>query len=283
MKSTVRTRRRPVPDPNDVLLAKSDVQRLANLSRRLIQVIAAILAAGFAFLILGPEKVVDFLKSTDDTAGLKIGLFLYYTSWVFGAKFDVDIEERVYAGDSLRGVLDWKTIGVLSVFTLVMMLFFFLHKRPQFFGLGLILFVLINVLGWKAVCWRVRSTIEESEAFFTEVRDYFGLEKLRAVADYIRGDWQKRRFVAMMVLAVLLTIISNAAFYSPVGLPRFDYFGFSDDLLRRHVASGFFLFYVVAAEGWMWLMRMNVYHHVNVLDDLAENFRLEPKPPKKTG
>jgi hypothetical protein len=276
-----RPRKKVVPslNPTELAIAKADVEKLANLSRTLIQGLAAALAAGFAFVVIDKTQIITILNESDPGIAYKVGLFLYYTSWVFGAKFDVDIEERVYVRDSARGILDWKTFGVLTIFTIVMLFFFWLHTRERLFGCGLLLFVLVNILGWKAVCRRIRATIEESQATYTELKDYYGLEKLRVVSEYMRGTWQGRRFIVMIVLAILLISISNAIAYPQFAniVRGIDLQGIKGELMIRRAPALFFLIYVLAAEGWMWLQRMRVHHHVNVLDEMAADFRLEPR------
>lgn len=260
-------------------LSKADVRKLADFSRRMIQVIAGVLALGFAWVVVTESQVITILNQSDPGIFYKVGLFLYYTSWIFGAKFDVDIEERVYIADLARGLMDWKSLGVLALFTVVMVFFFWLHQYERFFGLGLLAFVLTNILGWKAVCRRIAGTIDDSRSRYRDLKDHFGLEKLAIVSEYMRGRWQVHRFAAMLAMAVALIAATNALLYFQLDrtVAGLVVQGLPAERLVQLAPAALFVVYVLIAEGWIWLKRMNAYHAVNVLDELAEKFNLRPR------
>ncbi len=281
-----RTRRKATvaQTPTDIVLTKSDVARLAGTSRLMINIIATVLALAFAFLVLGQSQIVTILNESDPGVLYKLGLALYYTAWVFGTKFDVDIDERVYIKDTARGLLDWKAFGIIMLLTAVMALFFWLHQYERVFGFGLIAFVLVNVAAWRITCRRISVPIQDSKEEYVRLNDHFGAEKVRIVERFMCGDWQKRRLATMLGLAIVMVLLIYAIPFfglaSRVGNEPIH--GVPAAQLVKLAPAIFFLGYVVVAEAWIWIKRINAYHCVNVLDQLAVGYRLVPRAPRAT-
>jgi hypothetical protein len=270
--------RRERATPSEIANYKADIERLAKQSRYAIQIIAAILATAFAFVVLGAEQVAGTLNRTDPTIIYKIGLFAYYTCWVFGAKFDVDIEERVYVRDNLHGILDWKAIGILAIFTVAMLLFFWLHYYERIFAVGLLAFIAANYAGWRTVCRRIDGPIQDSISYYEKLGDHFGSTKVRVVDGYMRGTWQRQRFAVMAAMGVALLMAANAEplFGIAPAVRGMTVLNLDADKLVYLAPAMLFLIYVTVAEAWMWIQRAKVHVCVTTIEGLSKKYVLEP-------
>jgi hypothetical protein len=272
-------RPRPGATPSEHAVFKSDVEKLARQSRVAIQVVAGLLVVVFTFIAVSGKDVKSWVDVADSGVVYKIGLFIYYSCWVFGAKFDVDIEERVYIRDNLHGVLDWKAFGVIAILTAVMAGFFALHPYERLFPVGLAAFIGVNYLGWRTVCRRIAGPIAESIRYYEQLGDYLGSVKVRMVEDYMCGRWQAWRLAAMAAMAIALSAAANSGpYYGLAALMRsFLPEGLDSRKLAELLPALLFIFYVLAAEAWMWVRRANVHVCVKVIERLGRDYKLEPR------
>ena len=263
----------------EIASAKADVQKLARRSRLAVEIAAWVLATACAFVIITEKQVLGAIVGIDPGILYKGGLFLLYTSWVFGAKFDVDIEEKTYARDDLNGTLDWRALGVIVLLTLTMIGFFWLHSMERFFGFGLLALVAVNVMTWRAVCIRINGPIEQSMKTFIGQSDYFAAEKLKLVSEYMRGPWQKTRFRVMLASALTLIAVTNAihGFDLAALAGTAQLAGLSAGKLVALTPAMLFLAYVAVTESWIWIRRQRAGVAIETIERLGHAYQMRPR------
>jgi hypothetical protein len=263
----------------EIASAKADVQKLARRSRLAVEIVAWVLATACAFIIISEKQVLGAIVGVDPGLLYKGGLFLLYTSWVFGAKFDVDIEEKAYARDDLQGALDWRALSVIALLTLTMTGFFWLHGMERFFGFGLLALVAVNILTWKTVCLRIKGPIDHSMKTFTEQGDYFAAEKLKVVANHIRGAWQKTRFRFMLASALVLIVAANAIHALDLATlaGALQLAGLSAAKLVALMPAMLFLAYVAVTESWIWIRRQRAAVSIETIERLSRGYQMRPR------
>src|SRR4051794_17038958 len=91
-------------------------------TRRIRQLISAgnlILVAAFAFVQLSKIPISIVANDTAPTILWHTGLALYYASWVFGTRFDVDVQELVYHEFPEQGRVPAHGYAVIAVLVIV--------------------------------------------------------------------------------------------------------------------------------------------------------------------
>lgn len=263
----------------EIASAKADVHKLARRSRLAVEIVAWVLATACAFVIITEQQVLGAIVGVDPGILYKGALFLLYTSWVFGAKFDVDIEEKAYVRDDRKGELDWRALGVIVLLTLTLIGFFWLHSMERLFGVGLLALAAVNILTWKTVCTRIAGPIDQSMRAFTEQGDYFAAEKLKVVSGYMRGAWQKTRFTVMLLSALVLIAVTNAihAFDLATLAGAWQLAGLSAGKLVALVPAMVFLAYVAITEGWIWIRRQRAAVSIETIERLGHAYQMRPR------
>lgn len=275
-------------------LEKVHLRKLGKRADRLIK-IPLWIVTGLGMLTLGQflwdsvKQHEDIFLSNEDLIW-KVAIIAYFTSWVVGVQKDKTQELDVYLSAPRSGRID---PGSAASCVLVFILFALMwlsesasHDRAQLGGIffkaipgasatadffavrGMLSFVVfLNVL-WilNVFLWRlfIRKFIapmsQRSRELYAQENNYVGLLKTELFDGYIMGSWQVHRFlVGGLYLAVL-----DGGFWL-AGLERHS-------LWMSVLVAGF----VIAIEGWIWLMRYKLDFSLSCIDDISARYDFLP-------
>lgn len=267
----------------------ADVDRLATWARLFIWAIGGTLFTVFTWLQIRDIPIRDFLSSATSTVIIKSSLIFYYACWIGGTTFDVRIQQKAYVSDPDHGQITNKTIAVTIGFFLVAFALLWVSSndlsileiaisRERTFAALLAMFVLANFFGWQHIVKRVRRPINASREKFKDGPSFFRLEQLNIVERYIAGNWQVKRFYVMFALVAITNILcfSKSAQESLAFLIGL----FQQDLANpiAELSPGLSIAaFVLVAEGWIWIRRLNTYTALRVIDGLKHSYVLTPR------
>jgi hypothetical protein len=119
-----------------------------RLVRRCITLIAFGLGSAFTWVQLKDLRFGSVISSVDPDATRQILLAIYYWCWVYGAKFDVDIQDTAFSRNigTVKEVL--RAISFIVVFGIVAGILFLVSKYDQAFAVALAFFLLSNIAGF---------------------------------------------------------------------------------------------------------------------------------------
>ena len=252
-----------------------DVTRFVHATRSLIKYIAIGLPLVFTWLTLNDisiESIDNLISNTTATDVVwKSALILFFTSWIWGTSYDTDMQELVYLSAPKKGQLPLHAIGVSVMIAIVMSVLLWVPDY-QTFTLVLILFWLINLIAWRYLVWFiVGSMIASSEVTYRENQDYFGLEKLKIVENYICGRWQWWRFIfgGILCLAMIVLAISpQENYFIPVA---------NISVSQSFIHSMSIFLFVTLMETWIWVVRIKSRVSIDVLDDFRNRYSIQRK------
>lgn len=271
--------------PSEIEDNRATVSKLANSTRLAIRLVAGSLALLFAFLTLGDNWLQTGIDTANPDLVFKLGLFIYYTSWVFGSQFDVDIGEAVFYIDQERGNIGLNLILKIALFSVVSITLLSLHVYAyhKLFAVSLALFLAMNFWGWISICKRVRAPINSSIELYELNNDAWAVAKIRFVDEYMTGEWQRHRFV---YLAFLMVLFCSATFLIPIfdfgeRFSQVNVYGINGSKLIGIFPAFLFLLFVLAATISMWLKRAEATVQMQVLDKLRHSYAIEARHTEK--
>ncbi|MBL8667233.1 MAG: hypothetical protein JNM48_07215, partial [Rhodospirillales bacterium] len=96
------------------------------------------------------------------------GLALYYVSWVFGTKFDVDVQELVYVSFPRRGQVP--VHGFVTVLLLVVAgaALLWTERDIQKFAIAIDIFIVADHVAWRYLIWLVKNVVRTSKNAYTQ-------------------------------------------------------------------------------------------------------------------
>lgn len=260
---------------------KKAVEHLDRILARWIKWVAAILVTGFSFLEFRNAPLGDIANVFQDTALTKLGLFILFIAWAFGATDDTKIQTTAYGYDPHGGRLGLAEFAGIAVFLIIFGGLFALHTYPVYFQLFLLVFVCTNMWTYSVIVMgRCRSIIENSAKLYAEEGDYARYMKLYCAVEYLLGGWQRRRFIILFVLALLQLGVSTALTYTPVlaYLPDGEINGITMAKLSVYLPSALFVFYVIVSEVWIKIYLFKVFADFETIEETHEHFRVQRKP-----
>ena len=227
----------------------------------------------FCALIVGTWFIYDTVKdlfrsiplhslATSDSAKniIKVGLALYFFSWLFGAQDDTKIQARgylVYKKKKLN-FLDYAIMSSIAVSFALMCWF---HSNYHTLLGVFLIFVLTNIAGYKyLVVETSKHSISPSRAHLEKDDDLILKTKLDVVEEYMLGSWQMWRFAYALVGVIVLNALFNFGAFSSLGLNG----PFPEDTIA---ATGF-LMLIITIEGWMWVKRRTAISNIQILFEL---------------
>lgn len=257
---------------------KAEIDQLADKARLAIKAIGGALALGFGWLQLKDLPLIPLLESTQAGFVLKIALTLYYFSWVFGANFDVGLQQAAFLRDRHRGNLGLRAIAAIAGFGVVAAILLWVSNDEQRFSMALIAFVVVNVVGWHVLAARVSSICHAS--LILAEGDYFEIERIRLVQEFISGNWQRHRFLVMFLIAA----VGAAVCFVPEvrATIRTVVVSLAPDLREKGAVvdqllpASVFLMFLVIAESWIWTMRAKTRLFLALIDDLRLTYEMRP-------
>jgi hypothetical protein len=274
----MKKRRKRPTDQQATLDDLGDIERLATWARRFIAIIGGALLAIFTWLQIREIPLIDVVQNTTPEILIKAALVIYYACWIGGTNFDVRIQQKTYIIDPKRGNITANTIVIVSLFFIVAILLMAVSANEQAFAAVLALFVAFNIIGWRHIVGRVTPIIKATRTALEEQKNYFRLEQLNLVEAYMAGPWQKHRFAAMLlIVAVTCTVAFFEIVRRVVGTAVSLVSDVPLEIISKLLPSICILAFVLAAEGWIWIKRLNIHTALVVMDRLRKNYALVPR------
>lgn len=242
-----------------------------------IRWVAAILLVSFSFLELENAPIDKITAAFDENSFTKLGLFLLFAAWATGATDDTRIQSTAYIRDPKAGKIGIQEVLGILLFLPVFTGLFLLHEYLFWFQLALLVFVCVNMWTYSvAVMDRASSIIEASKEHSLKTKDYKAYLKLYCAVEYLTGNWQRKRFIALFLLALVQVII--AAWLEFFGLPeavaQIGFKGVSGLILASYLPSVLFVVYVLTSEIWIRIYRYKIFSDFETIDVVAEHFRM---------
>lgn len=258
------------------------LERLAANVVRWIKWVAILLGSTVTFLELSNAPLDRLTQSFDNSALMKFGLLIFFFGWLWGATNDTEIQRQGYCRDPGKGKLGLEEAMGIIVFVAVFSMLFVLHDQLVWFQAFLLLFIIVNTWTWRVIFRRTIPMIKSSYRKFTEegaAPDNCSLAKLLVVVQYMNGPWQRRRFLALIILAtiqVLVAILVQSG--SPAGLVAgLSVKGVPAEILVGYLPGGLFILYVLISEVWMKLYRIKVFSDLETIDYLEGHFSISKR------
>jgi hypothetical protein len=257
--------------PRDELGGFIDVAALAKWARLFIRIATGSIVVLFAWIQIRDASVADVVQKVSPELLYKTSLIIYFAGWVGGAGFDTSVQQRVYVTDPHGGHIKLESVALFAFFLVAAVALIVARTDDRYFATLLAIFTLANVLGWRHIVQRVRPMIVASREGLR--RNLFRIEQLYLVDEYMTGRWQLHRFALMFLLITVMCIV---AFFPPVR-------GIVGDLVASYapvdttvqlLPGSLFLLYVLIAEGWIWVRRIDLHIALRVIDQLNKKYKL---------
>ena len=253
------------------------VSHLDTMLAKYIRWVAAILLASFSFLALEDAPIATITSAFDQDSFTKFGLFLLFAAWATGATDDTRIQTTAYTRDPKAGKLGAQEIVGILLFLPIFTGLFLLHEYLFWFQLALLIFICVNMWTYSvAVMDRAASIIEASKEHSLKTKDYKAYMKLYCAVEYLTGNWQRKRFVALFLIALLQVVVAGLIEFTDV-LARARPYTFKEvpgDVLLSFLPSVLFVVYVLVSEVWIRIYRYKIFSDFETVDAMAEHFRM---------
>lgn len=253
---------------------------LGKLIIRIIQAIAAMLAVTFAYLELQNAPIDRLTQAFDAHSLTKLGLFLFFTGWLYGAMHDTEIQEQVYKMDPGEGLIGWREVLAIILFLVFFVGLFLVHERLVLFQAVLTGFILANVYGWREILRRANAMILRSTEHFVRTKNNACLAKLAIVLDYMNGQWQRRRFKTLFALCLVqlaIAILVDRGMMQ-IWLGGLAFGGVPGEVLAAYLPGTLFIVYVLISETWMKVYRIKAFSDMRTIDYIGHYFVLGRRP-----
>jgi hypothetical protein len=266
-------------EQTDLLARKDKINRLAWKARLAIKIVAGILALFFTWIKFSGLSFLPVLENTEPQVLAKVIVVFYYLCWVFGTGFDVGTQQAVYVSDPQEGQITLDTVGVLIGLTIVTAVLLWASDDIKVFCVILVVFVIVNVLLWRYLLIRVGPIIEESARVYRKDNNYPDLERLEVVKQYLAGNWQKHRFLAM---CLILAVANLVCFFEPaqqglIAVARLTLPPNMVPAVARLLPHLSIVLFIVVAEGWIWVMRVRTWASLHVIGELRHKYEIKPR------
>jgi hypothetical protein len=266
----------------DVDREQQGKDELADFAIHWVRLIGLVIGLTVVYLELKNTPLDGFARTFDNTSLIKIGLYLFYFGWFWGAKDDTDIQKAGYRRDVRLGEIGIKEWAGIFIFAALLITLFFIPDRLVLFQATLLALILVNFWTWRVIFDRTRSVILPSYEECTaggDNRDTCSLAKLLLVVEYMNGSWQRLRFRCLILLAALQ--IPVAMLVQSGWLPSqgrgLAVNGVSGDVLLGYLPGAFFVLYVLISEVWMKIYRIRIFSDLRTIDWVSDNFTLSKR------
>lgn len=254
----------------------SDVTRLAGYARLSITVIGSLLALVFTWLQIRDLPIAAVVENTRPEFIQRLTIVIYYLCWIAGSRFDVGVQEAAYVDDPREGRLSVITIFTIILFGAVAAALLWVSDDELKFSLVLTLFVGMNILGWRHIIKRVRPAINATRKRYREEHDYFGIEHLSIVTEYMSGRWQWHRFatlVGIILVSDVVVLMPAVRQFATQNMHRVIS-EISSQTFSVLLPDFLLLLFVLISEVWMWVMRVRIATSLRVLRSLNRKYNL---------
>src|SRR5437588_856213 len=170
------------------------LRKIAKKTKTLIHTIAVALAFIFTWLEFHDLSLIPLFTDTFSNIFFKIILAFFYLSWVIGASKDIEDEEYVLLVAPNKGKL--AISGIMTILTLgALFTCLCIFNTYKSFVIALSGFFIFNVISWLYLKLFLKKAINESINKYKMNDDLYGLLKIKAIEDFLWGEWQINRFI----------------------------------------------------------------------------------------
>jgi hypothetical protein len=249
---------------------------LARGARLLVWCVATAITIGFAWVQLQNSDLTALVRFLGADLIWRVSLILYFTSWVMGCQFDIDLQEEVLTSSGERTTLKWEVLAFILGITILGIVLVWAVGDLARFSAVLTIFLVVDHGAWRYLAKFMGRPYEVSARHYEAMKDKICLEKLATVRALVFGGWKWWRLT--VVVPIVLIMLADA-FIPQVrnglsGLARTILGGGQD---AEAVVGGILVFaFVFSAELWIWLMRIRARTRITVLDDLGHRYELRP-------
>lgn len=253
----------------DLIDEKARIEGMAQLVRRIVKLLAWLLALAFAFLKLKDFPIPSLESGLASNAIFNISMVLFYLSWCFGAPWDSRYEQRVIVVAPKKGKLTLEAILIMVALAVLFGVLCYINTQKVFLWF-LLAFWLVN---WGA--WRILVNKFLLEPFRTSVSVYKKFEKhyeilrLDLVKDFIDGKWQWIRFFIGIILIEIFLIVNY------LGIPGFIAMT-TGKVSSEVVRAGFIAVFVFIVEPWIWYMRFRLKVAFGCVEKFEKEYSIRP-------
>ena len=252
----------------------------ARRTRQVIWSISTGLLLLFGYLQFRNVSVSAVVGTLDASLVWHVALIIYYSSWIFGTRFDTDIQELAYEQFPHKEKWPLQAFGVVAILAVVAGALCWAEGNIERFAVALVIFMVVDHASWRYLIWYLRPAEIQSEEIYRKNRDFYSLEILRVVIAQIAGNWKWWRLSVGVPLAVLICAFAFADSVKAVILRgiQAQVPSISEADASAIVASWLVLAWVVAVETWHWTIRLKTRISLGYLEELRERYSLRPSP-----
>lgn len=266
----------------DLLAARSDVDKMAAFLTALIMIVGGVVLVIFTAISIRDIRFDNIPIFFGETTFTKFGLGLFFAHWSWGVRTDLYLQARYYQTDPNRGKLTWRSRIGIAGFIVFFIALFWWHSQLVVFQLLLLGFIGMNFYSWGAIIAQSNKMARSSRKELRHDEDWFALEQLELVCDYMNGRWQIIRFLVLMFLALAQVIVALAiaGWWAPLDPVRHGLANLFGPPLLPHLPGLLFFLFVLVSTAWMGGMRMRVLFGTKVINDLLATYTMERREPR---
>jgi hypothetical protein len=262
-------------------MGRDDLQSLQDKVSMWIGIISAVIASTFAWVQFSNTPLDKVTEVFDQNSFTKIGLCLLIIGLGSGATADTRIQFRILAVDADKGEIGlMEMLGIFIFFAALFGLLWF-HETLVLFQALLVVMLVVNAWTFSFVIMkRLEGAIVETEKMAREGNDHLAFMKLYLGTEYLTGNWQKKRFLTLIALAVLQLVVALFLQYSTVTFATGKTIinGVTLDQLVQYLPSFLFVLHVVLSETWMRVYRQRIGSDLETLNLTFGHFRVSKLP-----
>ncbi|WP_157643120.1 hypothetical protein [Bradyrhizobium sp. WSM4349] len=252
------------------------LQRVFWVAHKAVTAVAWILGVTFLWLQWRSFLDPNLFDGISKTILIKLGMGLYYFSWIFAAKFDLNLQESVYLIDPSEGTLPRSFFWLTPLFLIGAAFLLWAADHETYLAIFLSLFFVIDCVLWSYTrAWSLPIAAATRERRALTPDRYFHVEKIDVVAYMMCGNYQIYRHIGLFVLLVVFDMIVvsiDSRTYASSFISR--YTGISQQSVYERLPAIALFVYVCVCEGSMWFMRAKARLSIHIIDGLQAKYEL---------
>jgi hypothetical protein len=248
------------------------VRQLADWVELAAKVVCGILVVVFASLQFSKKDVELFASEPAAELIFRVAMALYLAAWSAGGVHDLrhQRDALIAPTNTTKEILNG--FGFILALGFLFAMMCVVRENKTWTVLFLAAFLLLNIGAWRYFSNRImRPMIDKSLATYAGEQDYFAVEKVKNVKNYICGAWQYYRFGIAVALAVLLNCLMLPGVSQRI----------ADNIpgAKKHeIESSAILIYVVVIEALIWHRRILASLTRKMLEEMEIEYTLIKRP-----
>jgi hypothetical protein len=260
------------------------VMRYTRSVRRLITGLSNALVLIFASIQLRNFPVDIIFNSTTPVVLWHIGLGVYFASWIYGTKFDVDVQELVYDEFPSQGKMPVHGLVVILLLAVGAIILLWTQEHIQRFAIAISIFFVVDHLAWLYVIRFVKPIVTSSrKKYKEELKNYFLLEALEVVSYQIQGNLKLWRLTGGIPLVILINAFafSNTvqSYITSITMSLLPQFSIND--ANAFIAGVLVVCFVAFMEIWSWSLRIKTKVSLGFINKVSVKYDLFSKTPSQ--